>query len=141
MTEQERTSVIAEARTWAGTPYHSNAAIKGAGADCALMPLAVYRACLPRLAALPIPEYVEQWHLHRGEELYLQYVLALGARQIESPEPGDFALFKQGRLFSHGAVVLAWPQIIHAVIGSGCIYADATQEARLAHSERMYFTL
>jgi cell wall-associated NlpC family hydrolase len=142
MTTAERAAVIAEALSWQGTPYHSNAAVKGAGADCALMPLATYKAALPRLPDLPLPRYVEQWHLHRGEELYLDYVLALGGTRIEYPEPGDFCLFKQGRLFSHGAIVLdAWPSIIHAVVISGVVRADATAEARLARAERMYFTL
>lgn len=141
MIQHERSAVIAEAKAWIGTPYHSNAAIRGAGADCALMPLAVYRAVLPRLPKIEPPRYVEQWHLHRGEEMYLDYVRALGGRQVDQPEPGDFALFRQGRLYSHGAIVVAWPRIIHAVNVSGVIHADAEQEARLSHAPRLYFSL
>jgi cell wall-associated NlpC family hydrolase len=140
VTPAERELVLAEARSWAGTPYHSNAAVKHAGADCALMPLAVYRATLPNLPDIPVPRYVDQWHLHRGEEIYLDYVHELGAREVEHPDPGDFVLFKQGRLFSHGAIVLEWPSIIHAVVISGVVYADAEQEQRLVHTPRHYFT-
>lgn len=141
MTDDERALVIAEALTWERTPYHSNAAVKGAGADCALMPLAVYKAALPRLPKIPVPEYVQQWHLHRGDELYLEYVTALGGVMVDTPRPGDFALFKVARLYSHGAIVLEWPHVIHAVVGSGVIRGDITTEPRLVKAARYFFTL
>jgi cell wall-associated NlpC family hydrolase len=141
MTDAERIAVMDEARSWSGTAYHTNAAVKGAGADCAMMPLSVYLAVLPRLPRIPIPQYVPQWHLHRGEELYLNYVVALGGKRVEHPDPGDFVLFRIGRLFAHGGIVLAWPQIIHAVVISGVIYADAARDSELANAERLYFTL
>jgi hypothetical protein len=48
-------------------------------------------------------------------EEYLQVVLALGAREIQTlPLHGDLAIFKIGRAYSHGAIVLLWPCIIHA---------------------------
>ncbi len=141
MTPTQREAVLAEAKSWLGTPYHPNAAVKGAGVDCAMMPLAVYGAVLPDLPKLPTPRYVQQWHLHRGEELYLNHVRELGCMEVEHPQPGDFALFRQGRLFSHGAIVLRWPQIIHAVVLSGVIYADATVQPQLCRAPRLFFTL
>lgn len=141
MTPAERESVVAEARSWVGTPYHSNASLKGIGCDCALGPLAIYRAALPRLPDITPTPYVEQWHLHRGEELYLHDVRALGGVEVASPEPGDFVLFRQGRLFSHGAIVLGWPEIVHATVGRGFVYADAAADPKLKRAERIYFTL
>jgi cell wall-associated NlpC family hydrolase len=120
MTPAQRTAIVAEAETWLRTPYHSNAAIKGCGVDCAMMPLEVYKTVLP-LPAVPLPKYVQEMNLHRSEESYLAYVRELGAIEISEAElqPGDFALWKLGRIYFHGAIVTAWPKIIHAVNG-GC---------------------
>lgn len=145
MTDEQRIAVVAEAETWLRTPYHSNAAVKGAGADCALMPLQVYLATLPGLPVIPLPPYVEQWYLNRSEEKYLEYVLALGAREIAEADvrPGDFALWRIGRVYSHGGIVTAWPEIIHAVKPRGVIRADASIDERLSRtaiSEPKFFT-
>ena len=48
--------------------------------------------------------YVKDWHLHRGEERYLSFLLAR-AHEVASPLPGDVILFKYGRCFSHGGIV------------------------------------
>jgi cell wall-associated NlpC family hydrolase len=145
MTPEQRTAIVAEAESWLRTPYHSNAAVKGSGADCALMPLAIYRAVIPDLPQLPMPRYVEQWHLHRDEEKYLGYVRALGA--IEIPEadvqPGDFVLWHIGRVYSHGAIVTSWPNVIHAVKPRGVLRADSSIDDRLRRtqiSKPLFFT-
>ena len=48
--------------------------------------------------------YVKDWHLHRGEERYLAFLLAR-AHEVATPLPGDVILFKYGRCFSHGGIV------------------------------------
>ena len=48
--------------------------------------------------------YVKDWHLHRGEERYLGFLLAR-AHAVGAPLPGDVILFKYGRCFSHGGIV------------------------------------
>ncbi len=35
-------------------------------------------------------------------------------------EPGDIVLWKFGRCFSHGAIIVEWPTIIHAYVGQRC---------------------
>ena len=145
MTTEQRNAVVAEALLWKGTPYHTNAAVRGAGADCALMPLAVYREVLPDLPTVDLPAYTQQWHLHRDEEKYLEYVRALGALEIAECElqPGDFALWRVGRVYSHGAIVLGWPQVIHAVNPRGVVLADVSVDENLSRtqiSQPLFFT-
>src|SRR6185437_3648026 len=74
LTAEQRTEIVRAAKEWLGTPYHHHARVKGAGADCAMFPLEVYRQC----GLLPLdyrpPHYSVQWHLHRSEELYLREV-------------------------------------------------------------------
>jgi cell wall-associated NlpC family hydrolase len=119
MTEAEsRAQVVAIARSWSGTPYLSNAAVKGAGVDCAMLPRGVYQEAGFIPAAFDPRPYPPQWHMHRGEERYLaianQFAHEVAGPPQRVPQPGDFVLFKIGRLFAHGAIVTAWPNIIHA---------------------------
>ena len=127
-----RSAVVAEALSWLRTPYAHRQRLKGVGVDCAQFPLAVYAAC----AVIPptdVGPYAPQWHLHRGEELYLHWV-ARFAREIgpEAAQAGDLILWRYGRTFSHGAIVLAPPRVIHAVrcLGVTLDYATRNEDLR-----------
>jgi NlpC/P60 family putative phage cell wall peptidase len=144
MTPEQRTAVIAEAESWIRTPYHSNAAVKGAGVDCAMLPLAVYTAALG-MDPPKLPQYAMQWHLHRDEEKYLATVRDFGAVEIpfEELQPGDFVLWHIGRVYSHGAIVIKWPKIIHAVNPRGVVYGDVSCDEmlnRTGTTKPLYFT-
>lgn len=115
MTEAEqRAAVVAEARTWLRTPYHPGAQVKGAGVDCAHLPLAVYVA-VGVIPPTDVGEYPTDWHLHRDDERYLGWVQRF-AREISRADiqPGDFGLWRYGRAYSHGAIIIDPPVIIHA---------------------------
>jgi len=52
--------------------------------------------------------------------------LARHASEIKGPPlPGDIALFRFGRTFSHGAIVTDWPRLVHAYWNIGVVYGDA----------------
>ena len=141
MTPAERAAVVAEALSWERTPYRDHATLKGQGTDCAMYGLMVYRATLPGFPqSADIPKYVRQQFLHRDGEPFVETILKLGAVEVDTPGNGDFAVWKFGRSFSHGAVVLAWPRIIHAVVGTGVIRADASANARLHQRPVRFFT-
>jgi NlpC/P60 family putative phage cell wall peptidase len=120
-----RKAVIAEAETWLGTPYHHMARVKGVGCDCLTLLAAVYYSA-EVIPAIDIPYYPPDWHLHRTAERYLDGLLCY-AHEIEAPEPGDVALFKFGRCFSHSAIVTDWPLMIHAWNAGGVLRGDASQ--------------
>jgi cell wall-associated NlpC family hydrolase len=126
-----RERVISTALSWLGTPYHHHARVKGAGVDCGQFVAAVFEEAGVIPSLVP-DDYPHDWHLHRSEERYLGYVSRY-ARPNEGPRlPGDIALYQYGRCISHGAIVVAWPQIIHAYIGLGVILDDAEANAALA---------
>ena len=137
--DQRRQAVVAEALSWVGTPYHHAARVKGAGVDCAMLPAAVYRAAglIPDLAVGPYPP---DWHLHRDAERYLDIVTDHAAEVPAPTGPGDLVLYRWGRCFAHGAIVIAWPEIVHAVIHVGVI-RDRGDAGRLAGRPRRFFTL
>ena len=144
-----RLKVCAIARTWLRTPYHHMGRVRGAGVDCAMFPLEVYREA-GLMPAIDVPYYPIDWHLHRSEEIYLGIVLKY-ARELQGtgdreqgtvkPERGDFVLYKHGRCWAHGAIVLEWPLMIHSVMGLGVILADGERDGQVLGRKRRFFTL
>ena len=131
---QQRAAVVAEARAWLGTPYHHEGRVKGVGVDCLQLLAAVFSAPKVALIEAPkIPHYPWDWHLHRDAERYLEG-LTRYTREIDgAPSPGDIVLFRFGRCFSHGGIVVKWPVIIHAYLGKGCVLEDAEAARWLTH--------
>ena len=137
---EERGAVVAEAMTWLRTPYHHHARVKGVGVDCAQLPIAVYSAV--GIIEPIAPDYSEQWMLHRAEEQYLGWVRKF-AREIprEVAGPGDFAVWRFGRTYSHGAIIVDAPMIIHACRGDDCVtLANMDQDAELPRRPAIFFS-
>jgi NlpC/P60 family putative phage cell wall peptidase len=136
MSDPLRSAVIAEAATWLRTPYHHMGRLKGVGCDCLTLLAEVYG----RVGAIPrivIPYYPPDWHLHRGVERYMDGLLNY-AREIEAAGPGDVALFRFGRCYSHGAIVTDWPRLIHAWHAGGVMRSDATQPLLAGRAVRFF---
>jgi cell wall-associated NlpC family hydrolase len=129
---EQRSAVVAEAMTWLRTPYHHAARVKGAGVDCAMLPAAVYTAC--GLIDEPVFDaYPPDWHMHRDAERYLATVLDYAVEIETDPLPGDLVLWRFGRCFSHGAIVIEWPTVIHAYLRTPVSLSNALQDSRLTH--------
>lgn len=133
-----RENIVAEARRWVGTPYHPHARVRGVGVDCAQLLIEVYAAC--GLIERPdVGVYSTQWHLHRGEELYLQwierYAVATGA-----PRDGDLAIWKFGRTYSH-AGILVGGDVIHALREARCVTITSLRDQPLADRPVRFYTL
>ncbi len=140
MSHALRSAVVAEALSWLRTPYHHRGRLKGVGVDCAQFPLQVYAAC-GAIQPFDTGDYPPDWHLHRSEERYLGPVRRLACEiEVTDMHPGDFAVFRAGRCFAHGAIVIEWPRIIHAVVGQ-CVMLDEAGQGRLAGSRCKGFTL
>jgi cell wall-associated NlpC family hydrolase len=119
---EERQAVIAEARTWLRTPWHHGAKVKGAGVDCAMLLIACYSAA--GLISDFTPEhYPIDWAMHRDQALFDEW-LSRFAHLVDTPGPGDVAHYRFGRVFSHAAIVVDWPLIIHASMPTGIVTLD-----------------
>lgn len=135
----KRHDVAAEAMTWAGTPYHHHARVKGVGVDCVQLLCAVYEAC----GLLPPVEpgaYACDWHVHQETELYLLGLLGVGATEVQTSGLGDAVLFRFGRTWSHGGIVVAPDTVLHAYMGRGAIVTRFDEEP-LARRKARFFTL
>lgn len=125
MTPQQQ-AIIDSAMTWLGTPYHHRACVKGAGVDCAQILKAVF-VDVGLIEHFEEGDYPPDWMQHRSEERYLSFVTDR-ADLVDTPQPGDVALYKVGRCFAHGAIVVDWPLIIHASNRDReVVLADGTQ--------------
>jgi cell wall-associated NlpC family hydrolase len=122
--DSQRAAVVAEARSWIGTPYHNCADIKGVGVDCGMLLVRVFvdmKLCPP---FDPRP-YPVDWHLHRGEERYLGFIFDRSAEAAQ-PLPGDVMVFRYGRCYSHGGIVTAANplRIVHAYYQARTVIED-----------------
>lgn len=122
--QRRRAALVAEALTWLGTPYHHAGRVKGGGTDCGML---ILQSCI-NAGLIPDTEvgyYPMDWHLHRNAERYLEWVTRYCVEvKRDAPLPGDILVYRYGRCISHGALVVRWPQIIHAYIGQGVVLAD-----------------
>ena len=136
---QQREAVITEARTWLGTPYHHHGRLKGVGVDCGQSLCAIYEAA-GVTAPIDPGTYSTAWHLHRNEELYVQWLERVGAVRTEQPQAGDVALFRFGRTFSHGGVLVDRHTVLHAYVHQAVILTRL-DEAPLAGRPVQFWTL
>jgi cell wall-associated NlpC family hydrolase len=124
--QQQRLAVVQEALTWLGTPYHHQGRIRGAGVDCGMLLLEVFEAAgvMPHHEPEPYPT---DWFLHKGAEIYFDHFAQHTEPVVGTPLPGDIVLLRVGRCIAHGAIVIAWPKVVHTHARAGVIEDDAEQ--------------
>jgi len=123
-----REDIVAEAKTWLGTPFHHCADVKGAGVDCAMLLVRVY--CDLGIAPMFDPRpYKPQWHMHSSEARYLgwlqKYAREISADQVQ---PGDVALFNFGKHAAHGAIIIDEHSMLHAYLPAGAVIMTSRDE-------------
>lgn len=145
MTEQEgRAAVVAELKTWIHTPFSHQGRIKGkrGGVDCGQI-IAVSYENTGLTAKIDPGQYQYQHHMHSDSEDYIDHLLKY-TQEINASEAkaADIVLYKCGRTFSHGAVLIEdWPgMVIHSRVGLGVEYADGMKNGFLKGREKRFFS-
>ena len=144
----QRAAVVAEALSWQGTRYLPRGERKivrdtagivtdPGGVDCASLLMCVFQNA-GAVSGLVLPDYPQDWHWNRDAERYLTMVVAYATEIEESA-----ALYRYGRTFSHGAIVVTpgWPAIVHALSESGFVNQDVGTGGRWGKLPRRFFTL
>jgi len=144
MTEAEgRAAVIRAAEGWIGTPWSHMGRVKGpnGGVDCAqFVFMAHVEAGLIALSEYPKVEwYPRDWFMHRDEDKLLAIVSRF-LSETETPKPGDVALWRFGRTYSHAAIITGWPDLIHADVEAGSVLPAYGNGGRLADRTPKFFT-
>ena len=115
-----RDQIVAEARTWIGTPYRHQASLKGVGCDCLGLVRGVWRELVgtePERA----PPYAPDWAEATGEESLAQaaarHLIAIAPGSFL---PGDVLLFRWRAHLpaKHAAIVTALDKMVHAHDGA-----------------------
>lgn len=132
-----RARVVAEAMTWLGTPYHHHGRVKGVGVDCAMLLAEVFERCgvVPHIDA---GDYPSQWHLHGREERFLAWLDKVGALAVAEPQPGDVCVYRYGRTYSHGGIVVDGGLVLHAYIDQGVVLNRECEAPLLGRPRRAY---
>lgn len=125
----QRASVIAEAKTWIGTPYRQLGDSKGASIDCSMLLV----RCLVDAGIFepfdPRP-YPPNWHLHKKEEKYIAWMDTI-AVETQQPKAGDIVLFKYGQCFSHSGLMITPTRVVHAYVHWGFAAESEITEVEL----------
>ncbi|CAL8981435.1 hypothetical protein RHODGE_RHODGE_04387 [Rhodoplanes serenus] len=116
----ERATIVAEARSWIGTPYRHQASVKGVGCDCLGLVRGIWRA-LHGDEPEPLPAYTPDWAEATGRDT----LLAAAGRHLitiapDTARPGDVLLFRwrAGLPSKHAAIVTAPDLMVHAHDGA-----------------------
>jgi cell wall-associated NlpC family hydrolase len=129
-----RAAFIAEALSWVGTPFRDCADVKGpdGAVDCAMLLVrsAVDTGRIPPFDPRP---YSPRWMLHRDEEKFVDWLLRLGARETATPRVGDIVLWRFGRTFAHGAVLVNAEEVVHAYAAAGMALVSRLDEPLLRY--------
>lgn len=150
MTESEQRALVAAlAREWISLPYYHGQRLRGVGGDCTFFVLVYEDAGL--IPPTDIPSYSPQAHLHSEAAVY-EGIVRNYAQSTETPGIGDVVLYKFGRTFSHGGVIVdpgrwadptsaAPPLIVHGDMMAMRILLGEGDQGRLADVPRRFFTL
>ena len=133
-----RNKIVEEAKTWLGTAWHHEARLKGVGVDCGMLLIETY-ANVGLCPHLTPPHYPPDFMMHRSEEWFMQTIMAYSTEISGDPLPGDAILYRHGRIYSHGGIVVKWPQIIHSSVPDRCVcYGDASVRPLSARPHKLF---
>lgn len=111
-----RAQIVAEAKSWLGTPYQHQASLKGRGCDCLGLVRGVWTALYGAEPEVP-PAYSQSWAEAGGRET----LAAAAARHmhpvpLDAVQPGDVLLFRWRAHLpaKHAAILSSNELMIHA---------------------------
>jgi NlpC/P60 family putative phage cell wall peptidase len=113
-------AIVAETRSWIGTPYRHQASVKHVGCDCLGLVRGVWRNCVGREPEAP-PPYAPDWAEARGRETLaaaaLRHLVRLPLNEFSG---GDVLLFRwrDGYVAKHVAIATPDHTMIHAHDGA-----------------------
>jgi NlpC/P60 family putative phage cell wall peptidase len=102
-----RAAIVAEARSWIGTPYRHQASLKGVGCDCLGLIRGVWRALYgdePEAVPAYAPDWAEAGRRETFAETAARHLISV---PLDAFAPGDVLLFRwrAGFVAKHAAIV------------------------------------
>jgi cell wall-associated NlpC family hydrolase len=124
--KQERERLIAEAKEWLGTPYHTMGRVKQGGCDCGTFLLGV----LENTKLLPhvdLPYYPEDIACHCAVPRYLMKIEEhCNPVPMDNVKPGDIIVFQfpGSKVPHHASFIFDENYMIHAYTRQGVILSN-----------------
>jgi len=125
-------AIVAEARSWLGTPYRHQGRSKGVGCDCLGLVLGVWREIYGAEPEPPGP-YAPDWAEAGGQDLLLsaarRHCFEKAANELSS---GDLILFRwrQHLPAKHAGILVGPDRFIHAYQGSAVVISTLVPQWR-----------
>lgn len=132
--------IVAEARSWIGTPYRHQASLKGVGCDCLGLLRGVWRSLYKSEPELT-PAYAPDWAEANGEERLAEaarrHLVEITPNEIRA---GDVLLFRWRPHLpaKHAAILVSPERMIHAHDGAAVaeVFIAPFWRRRLAYAFR-----
>jgi NlpC/P60 family putative phage cell wall peptidase len=121
-----RQFIVAESRSWIGTPYLHQASLKGAGADCLGLVRGVWRA-IRGVEPEIVPAYSDDWAEPARDEVLLRASERwLVRKDRDDADIGDVLLFRMrtGSIAKHLGIqteTVVGAAFVHAYSGHGVV--------------------
>ncbi|RJG45888.1 NlpC/P60 family protein [Mesorhizobium sp. DCY119] len=125
-------AILAEARSWLGTPYRHQGRRKGVGCDCLGLVLGVWREIYGREPELPGP-YAPDWAEAGEQDLLLSAARRhCFERAADELTAGDLILFRWRPHLAakHAGILLEPDRFIHAYQGSAVVVSALVPQWR-----------
>lgn len=150
LTDTQRAAIVAEAKTWNGTPYRGWSCKRGpnGGTDCGQLLYGVFHST-GHVPVLELPkDYSLQVAQHQASTEYVDLV-SVYFREITQAEvkPGDLAVYKLGHAYAHAGIVIEWPEYVlqasarHGVAGAHGTKTPWLRNKRSGRVDLRFFTL
>lgn len=127
-----RAAFITEALSWVATPFVHCGDIKGrnGAVDCAML---LVRSAVDTGLITPVDPrpYPPRWMVHRTEERFLNWLIKIGLREVETPQVGDIVVFHWCQCYSHGAILVNSEEVVHAYAAAHQVIVSRLDEALL----------
>ena len=115
-----RDLIVEAAKEWAGTPYHDQASVKGAGCDCIGLIRGVWREIVgPEPEAMPpyTPDWAEATGKETMHEFARRYLIEIDPSQFTRGDVLMFRMKKTGPA-KHASIATADDMMMHAYQGA-----------------------
>lgn len=108
-----RNEIVAQARTWLGTPWHHQGRLKGVGVDCIGLVIEVLKEL-----GIQTEDTTDYSRFPDGKSL--QEAMARHFVEADKPQPGDILLMRVTKMPQHVGFVTD-KGVIHSYYGAGVV--------------------
>lgn len=138
-TPEKQQAVVAEARSWLGTPFFPFARVKGHGVDCVNLAAGIYLA-LGVIQEFWPPPYLMDEGIHSSTSKVLDYLRDNGRFvPVDKPEiAGDLLCLRIERIVYHVGVFIGGTSFMHVFKGESVMVSDVRDSTWSSRFDRVF---